>query len=241
MFLYGKNSVCERLKANPQSIKKIFLEENFSVPHIENLIKSARILTKRISKKELNRIKRADSLQGIVAEVEMFRYAGLSDLLNRPKSKQLSFIFLDKVFDPQNLGAIIRTTACFGRFAVVIPTHEACSVTETVLHVASGGENFTPVALVSNLTKAMMAAKECGFWIAGAITDSGEDINKVNLPFPLCFVLGSEGKGIRSSVEKHLDIKVHIPMKGAPLSFNVSISNGIFCQQISWQRENQRK
>lgn len=236
MFLYGKNSVFERLKANPQSIKKIFLEENFSTPHIENLIKSARILTKRVSKKELNRIKPADTLQGIVAQVEAFKYTDLEDLLNRPKSKQLSFIFLDKVFDPQNLGAIIRTTACFGRFAVVIPIHEACAVTETVLHVASGGENFTPVALVPNLTKAMMRAKESGFWIVGAITDGGKDITKVKLPFPICFVLGSEGKGIRPGVQKNLDLKVHIPMKGAPLSFNVAISNAIFCQQINQQR-----
>ena len=241
MFLYGKNSVHERLKANPQSIKKIFLEENFSASHIESLIKSAHVLTKRVSKKELYRIKRADPLQGIVAEVEGFRYADFNDLLNRPKREQLSFIFLDRVFDPQNLGAIIRTTACFGRFAVGIPKHEACGVTETVLHVASGGENFTPVVIVSNLTKAILAAKECGFWVAGTITDGGEDINKVNLPFPLCFVLGSEGGGIRYGIRKHLDIKVHIPMKGAPLSFNVAISSAIFCQQISRQRENQGK
>ena len=233
MFLYGKNSVYERLRANPRSIKKIFLEENFSVSRIEELIKSTRTRTKRVSKKGLCKIKRADSLQGIVAEVERFKYADFENLLNRPKAKQLSFILLDRIFDPQNLGAIIRTTACFGKFAVVIPRHKACEVTETVLHVASGGENFTPVAMVSNLTDAILAAKKCGFWIVGAITNSGEDINSVVLPFPLCFVLGSEGSGIRYGIEKHLDKKVYISMKGAPLSFNVAASGAIFCYKIS--------
>lgn len=241
MFLYGKNSVSERLKANPQSIKKIFLEESFSAPHIEELIKSGKITSRRVSKKELSRMKHADSLQGIVASVERFEYADLEDLLNRPKDEQLSLIFLDRVFDPQNLGAIIRTTACFGKFAVVIPRHKACEVTESVLHVASGGENYTPVAMVSNLTNGLLQAKKRGWWVVGAVTKGGEDISSVSLPFPLCFVLGSEGEGIRYGIDKHLDIKTHIPMQGAPLSLNVAITCAIFCHQIRKQLENQGK
>jgi len=236
MFLYGKNSVFERLKINPESIEKIFLEESFSTPHIEELIKSAKITAKRVSKKELLRIKHADSLQGIVASVAKFEYADLEDLLNKPKNEALSLIFLDRVFDPQNLGAMIRTTACFGKFALVIPSHKACEVTEAVLHVASGGENYTPVAMVSNLTNALLAAKKKGWWVVGAVTNGGEDIGSLNLPFPLCFVLGSEGKGIRYGIEKYLDIKTHIPMSGAPLSFNVATSCAIFCYQISLSR-----
>ncbi|NQT28470.1 MAG: RNA methyltransferase [Candidatus Omnitrophica bacterium] len=236
MFLYGKNSVFERLKINPESIEKIFLEESFSTPHIEELIKSAKITAKRVSKKELLRIKHADSLQGIVASVAKFEYADLEDLLNKPKNEALSLIFLDRVFDPQNLGAMIRTTACFGKFALVIPSHKACEVTEVVLHVASGGENYTPVAMVSNLTNALLAAKKKGWWVVGAVTNGGEDIGSLNLPFPLCFVLGSEGKGIRYGIEKYLDIKTHIPMSGAPLSFNVATSCAIFCYQISLSR-----
>lgn len=238
MFLYGKNSVYERLKANPGSIKKIFLEEDFSALHIEELIKLGKVIPKRVSKKELLRIKPADSLQGIVALVERFEYVDLEDLLNKPKDEALSLIFLDRVFDPQNLGAIIRTTACLGKFAVVIPGHKACEVTETVLHVASGGENYTSVAMVSNLTNALLTAKKKGWWVVGAVTKGGEDISNINLPFPLCFVLGSEGKGIRYGIEKHLDLKAHIPMRGAPLSFNVATSCAIFCHQIRKQLEN---
>ena len=241
MFLYGKNSVFERLKTNPQSIEKIFLEENFSTPHIEELIKASKVITKRVSKRELYKLKNADSLQGIVATVARFEYADLEDLLNSPKDEQSSLIFLDRVFDPQNLGAIIRTAACFGKFAVVIPKHKACEVTEAVLHVASGGENYTPVVMVSNLTNALLLAKKKGWWVAGAVTQGGEDISSVSLPFPLCFVLGSEGKGIRYGVDKYLDIKTHIPMQGAPLSFNVAISCAIFCHQIRKQLENQGK
>ena len=236
MFLYGKNSVVERLKSNPKSIQKIFLADNFSEACIEKKIQSLKIPVKRVSQKELHRIKCADSLQGIVAKICDFKYADLENLVDTSEDKKLSFIFLDRVFDPQNLGAILRITACFGRFAIVIPRRKACGITDTVLHVAQGAENFTPVAMVSNLTNAILYLKKSGYWIVGAVLGDGRDINEIDFPFPLCFVLGSEGEGIRYGVDKHLDIKAHIRMEGAPLSFNVAGACAVFCHEIAKQR-----
>ena len=237
MFLYGKNSVFERLKANPETVKKVFLQTDFNVPRIDDLIKSKNISVKYVSKKELYKLKQADSLQGVVAEVDRFEYAYFEDLLNRPKEKQLSFIFLDRVYDPQNLGAIMRTAACFGKFAIVIPKHKACEVNETVLRVASGGENFVPVSMVSNLANCLIEIKKAGYWVVGAVLEDGEDISRTVLPFPLCLVLGSEGKGVRYGTQKHLDSKVLIPMEGASISYNVTAACAIFCYEISRQRK----
>ena len=157
--------------------------------------------------------------------------------MNFTDSKNLSFIFLDRIFDPQNLGAIIRTTACFGGFVIVIPKHKACQITEAVLRVASGGENHTPIVLVSNLTNALLEAKKNGFWVVGAVIDEGQDMRQAKLPFPLCFVLGSEGPGIRYGLQKHLDVKVNIPMEGARLSLNVGAATAVFCYEIAKAKE----
>ncbi len=237
MHLYGKNSVLERLKVNPGSIKKIYLEENFNAPHIINVIKSTDIPVERVTERGLARIKRADRLQGIVAEVDRFAYADFEELLRNPPSKYFSFIFLDNINDPHNLGAIIRTAACFGKFSVVIPRHNSCEVNDTVIHVASGGENFIPVSKVNNMLSALLKAKKAGYWVVGTVVKEGVDINSATLPFPLCLVLGSEGKGIRHGIEKHLDLKVSLPMEGAPLSFNVAMACTIFCHEVARQRQ----
>jgi 23S rRNA (guanosine2251-2'-O)-methyltransferase len=237
MVLYGKNSVFERLKTNPASIKKIFLQENFNAPAVENLIKTNKIPSERISAHDLARIKPVKGLQGIVARVDKFEYTPLSDLLARAMDEKRALILLDRINDPQNLGGIIRNLACFGGFSAIIPRFEACEVTEAVLHVASGGENYVPVAKVPNLLNAITAAKKRGYWITGATAgDDAEDINKAPFPFPLGLVLGSEGKGIRHGLLKQLDMKVRIPMGGAGLSFNVSVACAIFCHEISRQR-----
>ena len=145
-------------------------------------------------------------------------------------------MFLGSINDPQNLGSIIRTVACLGGFSVVIPERSSCEVNDTVMHVASGGENFVPVSMVNNMSNALIKAKKEGFWVVGAVIEDAVDINKTRLPFPMCLVLGSEGKGIRYGVSKHLDLRVALPMRGAPLSFNVAMSCAIFCYEISRQK-----
>lgn len=237
MLLYGRNSVLERLKANPRSIKKIFLQDNFDVPQIQSLIREKGIPVKSMPSRNLAGIKPARDLQGIIASVDIFEYTSFKNLLKLSPGNKPTFIFLDKLFDPQNLGVIIRTAACFGGFAIVIPRFEACEVTEAVLHVASGGENYVPVSKVSNIAGAVIEAKKAGYWIMGGVLDSGaKDINEISIPFPLGLVLGSEGKGIRYGVEKQLDIKARIPMRGEELSFNVAMACAIFCHEISKQK-----
>ena len=238
MILYGKNSVFERLRANPKSIRKIFLLQTFHEPPIEQLIKKNNISLSRISAKELAKIKPADTLQGIIAQVGGFNYVFFDDVLRQTPPRQPTLIFLDRIYDPQNLGSIIRTAACFGGFAIVIPKYKACEVNETVLHVAQGGENFVSVSMATNLSTAILEAKKHGYWIMGTFPrDDAPDITKLTLPFPLGLVFGSEGEGIRYGVEKHLDIKARIPTEGAHLSLNVTLACAIFCHEISKQKK----
>jgi len=233
MYLYGKNSVSERINANPKSIKQIFLTANFASPHIIELMGASNIPSKRVTEKEFQKIKRADRAQGIIAEVTRFNYTPYDELLNNEKYTDFTIIFLDNISDPHNLGSIIRTTACLGKFAVVLPRHSSCEVNDTVMHVASGGENFTPVSVVNNTSTALIKAKKSGRWIVGTAAKGGESIEEADLPFPLCVVLGSEGKGIRPGVRKQLDMNLTLPMKGAKLSFNVAISCAMICYEIS--------
>ena len=236
MFLYGRNSVLKRLESNPQSIIRIYFDKELDNSEILNLTRQNGIQAIKVSRNELLRLKRADNLQGVVAEVKNFSYTPLKELINKAKEENLSFIALDSVSDPQNLGAIIRSAACFGGFGVVIAKRDACEVNETVLHVASGGENFVPICIVTNISTALIEIKKQGFWVAGAVVEGGEDLNKTELLFPICLLMGSEGKGIRHGLQSHIDLKLTLPMPGAALSFNVAIACAIFCNEIVRQR-----
>ncbi|MDP8261376.1 MAG: 23S rRNA (guanosine(2251)-2'-O)-methyltransferase RlmB [Candidatus Kappaea frigidicola] len=236
-FLYGRNSVFERLKNKPATIRKVFLADNFKDQRIINLIKGAHLSIELLSKKQVSWIKHAKDHQGIIAKVDAFEYKDFNKLLGDASLVKNSVLLLDRINDPQNLGVIIRLAACFGRFSIIIPTHKACPVNDTVLHVASGGENYLDIAEVNNLNSAIFGLKKCGFWIAGTVvSEKAESIFEKELPFPLALIMGSEGEGIRTGLIKELDMQLHIPMQGAKLSLNVSIATAIFCQEIARQR-----
>ena len=241
VLLYGRNSIMERLKANPKSLRMIMISEHFDDAEIFEMAKLRRAPVKRVSEKELFKMKHSERTQGIIAEADPFEYSSFEGLIKREDGVKPTFIMLDGITDPQNLGAIIRAAACLGDFAIVIPERDACEVNETVLNIASGGENYIRVCRINNLSNALIHAKEAGYWAAGAVVEGGEDLTKVSFPFPLCIVLGSEGKGIHHGISKHIELKVTLPMRGAALSFNVAMASAIFCYEIARQREAGKK
>ena len=232
MKLFGKNCVTERIKKNPQTIKKIFIEIGGADIKLRN------VPVERLSKNEFQKKSAGIPSQGIIAEIEDFKYVYLEDVLNvrGTACRAPTLLFLDNLNDPQNLGSILRIAACFGGFAIVLPKHESVEVTEAVLRVAQGGENYALIAKVTNLSIALEKAKKVGYWIAGAVVDGGEDLTKASLSFPLGIVIGSEGAGIRPGLISHLDFKFTLPMQGANLSFNAAVAAALFCYEATRQR-----
>lgn len=237
MRLYGKNPVIERLKANPRTIKKIYLQYGHSdAGYILKKAKQWGIPVYQVQKSKLQKIARSVNSQGVVVEIEEFAYVLYEELLGFTLKKKHTLVFLDGLKDPQNLGGIVRTLACLGGFSVVLPTHDSVEVTESVLRVACGGDNYVKIAKVSNLNQAVTLAKDAGFYIAGAVVSAGKPLDEVELPFPLGLVIGSEQKGIRNTIRKNLDIAITVPMAQARLSMNAAHATTLFCYEIIRQR-----
>ena len=238
MRLFGKNVVVERLRSNPRSIRQIYIQHGFKgTLYIHKKARNWGISVYPVPQSKIMKIARDKNAQGILADVEDFEYVPYDDLLETALKKKRCLVFLDRLTDPQNLGAIIRSLACLGKFSIIIPTHDSVSITETVLRVASGGDNYVPIAKVSNLANAIKRAKGEGFHIAGAVVENGVDINTIEFPHPLGLVVGSEQKGIRSTIQKYLDISISIPMAYDTLSFNVAHAAAVFCYEITKQKK----
>lgn len=238
MKVYGKNPVLERLKTDPKSIQKLYVQEGHpDSAYFHKKAKKWGIPVHALPRAKMNKMSRNLNAQGVMAEIGEFVYIDYIDLLETAVLKKMCLVFLDSLTDPQNLGGILRSLACLGGFAVVLPTHDSVSVTESVLRVACGGDNFVPVARVTNLGKALKEAKDAGFFIVGAVVSSeGENVMRVKFQFPLGLVIGSEQKGIRPIVQKYLDQMVTLPMAQSRLSLNAAHAAVIFGYEITKQK-----
>ena len=239
MMIYGKNPVLERLRANPDSIKELYLQKRTDLSAIVREAKSKNISFKSIEKDELFKlVGTAAHSQGVAAEIEDFKYVEFDKLIKDSLDGNIIMVFLDGITDPQNLGSIIRTVACLGGFSLVLPKFRSATVNETVLRVANGGENYIEISVVDNVATSLNKIREKGIKIAGASLESTKNLYDLDLSHPFALVIGAEGKGIRPGVEKNLDIDFFIPMNGAELSFNAGVSVAIITSEISRKFQN---
>jgi len=237
MKLYGRNPVLERLKTNPKSILRLFITpKHEESAYLLRKAKKWRIPVAIVPPSKIQKMARNLNAQGLLAEVEAFAYRSYDELLDLALGKSVTPVFLDGLNDPQNLGGILRSLACLGPFSLVLPTHHSVEVTESVLRVASGGDNFVPVAKVSNLNQAIKTARDRGIWMAGAVVSGGQDIRTTKFIFPMGLVIGSEHKGIRDVIRRQLDAELTLPMAHPRLSMNAAHAATLFGYEIIRQR-----
>ncbi len=239
MKLFGINPVVERIKKDPHSISDLYLRERTDLSKVVKAAKAKGLDFKAVSKEEFLQISDKQNTQGVIAEVEEFVYTPFDELLDEVFNSNIAPVFVDGLTDPQNLGSIIRHLACLGGFSLVIPEHNSANVNETVLRVASGGENYLKIAIVANSATSIKKAKKRGIIIIGAEVDDAENLPSIELnkKQKIAIVIGSEGKGIRPGISQLLDIKASIPMPGAHLSYNAAVATTLFCYEINRKRE----
>lgn len=184
--------------------------------------------------------------RGIVMKIENTS-ANASNLINfdtwiksvGSEEKRLTVVVLDKVTDPHNVGAILRSCDQFGASLVVIPEHNSASDiagNEVIGRTSAGASAWVPVAIVNNLVRAIEQLKEAGFWIYGADA-GGETLGKIDFPEKTCVIMGSEGTGIAQLLEKKCDTIVSIPTCGKIDSLNVSVAAGVLLYEL-YRRQN---
>ena len=188
------------------------------------------------SKKDLDRIAGGNH-QGVIAFIEMYRYASVDDILKRASDRDEKpfVIILDGIEDPHNLGAIIRTAEAAGAHGVIIPANRSADITETAVKTSAGAVFHLPVAKVTNTAKTIDALKEKGLWIYGLDMD-GTDFFKEDLTGGAAMVVGSEGKGLSRLVKEKCDVILSIPMHGKVNSLNASNAAAVVIYEVRKQR-----
>ncbi|MDD6484389.1 MAG: 23S rRNA (guanosine(2251)-2'-O)-methyltransferase RlmB [Clostridiales bacterium] len=239
--IIGRKPVEEAIKSG-RSIDKILIKkgkyEGSIVPIIKRA-KAAGIIIQEVEKQKLDAISEGANHQGIVAYVSAYEYASIDDILDAAKKKnEPPFVIIcDKITDPHNLGAILRTADCVGAHGVIIPKRGGVGINSTAAKTSAGAAEYVPVAKVTNISAAIEDLKKQGLWVAAADMD-GEDMKKADLTGALALVIGSEGDGISRLVKEKCDFTVSIPMRGNINSLNASVAASVLMYEALRQREN---
>lgn len=250
-IITGFHSIEEKLKffsKNQDDVKNIHIFYSKSGPRVKKILeiaKKSNVKISQVDEKSLNqKVSVLDNSlrdhRGIVMEIENQKDEHLNEtdfdswLKKHQNDEKSTVVILDKITDPHNVGAILRSCDQFGINLVILPEHNsATNITENEVigRTSAGASSWVPFSVVNNLVNAVEKLKNAGFWIYGA--DAGGE-NLINLQFAKksVLIMGSEGSGIADLLKKNCDKIVSIPTCGKIDSLNVSVATGIFLYEL---------
>ena len=105
--------------------------------------------------------------QGAALEVKPLNWGRLEDVAMGDGEKAPRVILLDRVTDPHNVGAILRSAEVFGARAVIGTLHHSAPETGALAKTASGALERQPYLRERNLADAMVKLRDMGYLLLG--------------------------------------------------------------------------
>ncbi len=240
--LFGFHAVTVRLKTSPRSVLEVHVDPQRRDQRMRQLVARVQDAGVRLVESDDGRLRSLagnDRHQGVVARVDaLVRSHSLDETLEAvdARGEPALVLVLDGVTDPHNLGACLRVADGAGAHAVVAPKDHAVGINATVAKVASGAAETVPYFMVTNLARTIAELKERDIRVVGTAEDAPRSIYELDLTGPVALVFGAEGSGLRQLTAKSCDELVHLPMRGAVESLNVSVASGVCLYEAARQR-----
>lgn len=228
--IYGNNSISTALENNVK-FHKIFHKGKLNSRYEKINCEKADFDKLDFDKYEIQRDART---QGLVALIEMDSQIELKQLINKNKNiENPVFVLLDKITDPQNMGAIIRNVSAFDAAGVIYPQNNQADINPTVINASAGTAFHTDLCKVNSLSKAIEILKDNGYWVVGTKMEADKTLSELKeFNAPLVIVMGNEGKGISEGVQKKCDLTVSIKMNGKAESLNVASASAVILHSL---------
>ena len=220
------------LKLSPENIKKIFVPANRNDDRALNLIAKAKELSIPVErKKSLTQYPEAM----LKNEINL----GLGDLKKYEENIQHenpTFLVIDNVIDPRNLGACIRSAAASNVAGVIINKHHCSPITPLVRQVSAGGTEAIKIFTVTNLINCLKHFEKLGYLILGTSEHSNSIHTELDLNKPILAIMGSEEEGIREKTLKKCSQVCCLSKNKIISSLNVSVATGVILFEIARQK-----
>jgi 23S rRNA (guanosine2251-2'-O)-methyltransferase len=239
--IFGVNPVKEALEA-AEKIEKVYILKGKGGPVIGQIYSLARQMNIQVvhaSRTKLDAMSQRKKHQGVVALLAAIDYATLDQLVENVQKKgdTPNFIILDKLNDPQNFGAIIRSAEILGIQGIIFSSRDSVPVTDLVVKASAGAIFHLEICKVNNLARAIDYLQDCGIWIYASSLRAEKLLWDMDFSQPQAIIVGSEGKGVRPLLVKKSDEIFRIPQSGRTASLNASVAAGIIMVEIFKQRQ----
>ena len=237
--IYGIRTVIEAIRSGEKTIDKIFIQIGLTgrlINELEALIRKNKLKSSYVPTQKLNRLSKKNH-QGVIARISPIKFYEINQIIEKIEDKKDALILiLDQINDVRNFGAIIRTAEVSGVDAIIIQNQSSAPINADTVKTSAGGVFNVPICKVSHIKDAIYHLKSSKIMVIATSEKAEKNIYDLSLKKSLAIIMGSEERGISSSVLKLSDEMVKLPMFGKIESLNVSVASGIFLYEVIRQR-----
>src|SRR5690625_1518132 len=225
IWLFGLHAVRDALM-NPARVKRRLICTRNAADRLAEAIETAGITPELADARKFPAPLDPQSVhQGAALEALPLDWGPLDKLAAPEASAALPLlVLLDRVTDPHNVGAILRSAEVFGARAVIAPRHHSAPETGALAKAASGALERQPYLQIRNLGDSMQELARMGYALIGldGAAEIELDAALEQAPGPIALVLGAEGPGLRARTRESCSALARITPAGAFGSLNVS-------------------
>ena len=238
-WLWGTIPVWETLHANRWPIYELVLSTSASQPIHQQCLDVAEnrgITIRTEASSRLQQLCGSTDHQGLLALMGPFPYTPISQLLESVNPTDV-IVLLDRLQDPFNAGAIIRSAAVFGVQGIVIGTESQVGMTSHVARSSAGTVNQLPVSRVENLNETVAQLQQHGYQILATTVDAKVSVTDIRASsdqqHPVVVIIGNEASGVSPDLLSLCDKEISIPMKGTAESLNAAVAAGVVLFELT--------
>jgi tRNA G18 (ribose-2'-O)-methylase SpoU len=182
---------------------------------------------------ELDRLAQSSQHEGVLLLTAPRRWLKPKDLGALLVERRGVAIALDRVRNPQNIGAVLRSAAFFGVDAALLgaPAPDP-GLSPFALRVAEGGAEHLELSRTTDLAQTLAALRARGVRVIGGDSHAAIDIRELAPARPSVLVFGHEREGLSERIRAECDQLVEIRGTGAVESLNVAVAAGIFMSAV---------
>ena len=181
-----------------------------------------------VSREILGKISRRDNPQTVLAVFDQ-TFVDLVDL--EPRAAR-SWVALQAVRDPGNLGTVIRTADAAGCGGVIL-VGDCCDPYSVEAVRATMGSVFAVKIARTGVDAFLAWRKRWPGQVVGTLLTATTDFRTAAYAPPTLILMGNEQAGLPPELAAACDVTVKIPMRGRADSLNLAVATGIMIYAVT--------
>jgi len=193
-----------------------------------------RLQLREASDRELAQQAGTANHEGLCVTVRPRKWLSPAEFADELTRRKGAAVALDRVRNPYNIGAILRSAAFFGVEGALLGSpapHPA--LPPDAVRVAEGGAEHLLLSRTTDLADTLTRLRARGVRVVGAESDGAVDLIGYSFARPTVLVMGNEREGLSDRVRAQCDALVAIGGSGVVGSLNVAVAAGVMIAELT--------